>query len=44
MNIHEYQAKKILKKFGAKIPNGIAFSYSDKIDNKIKNFKKKNLF
>ncbi len=43
MNIHEYQAKKILKKFGAKIPNGIAFSYSDKIDNKIKNFKKKKL-
>ena len=35
MNIHEYQAKEILKKFGAKIPNGIVFSSSDEIDNKI---------
>ncbi len=23
MNIHEYQAKEILKKYGAQIPNGI---------------------
>ena len=43
MNIHEYQAKEILKKFGAKIPNGIVFSSSDEIDNKIKNLKVKKL-
>ncbi len=24
MNIHEYQAKKILKDFGAPVPNGVA--------------------
>jgi len=43
MNIHEYQAKEILKKFGAKIPNGIVFFSSDEIDNKIKNLKVKKL-
>ena len=43
MNIHEYQAKEILKKFGAKIPNGVVFFSSDEIDNKIKNLKVKKL-
>ena len=43
MNIHEYQAKEILKKFGAKIPKGIVFFSSDEIDNKIKNLKVKKL-
>ncbi len=37
MNIHEYQAKEILKKFGAKIPNGVAIFSLNEID---KNFKK----
>ena len=37
MNIHEYQAKEILKKFGAKIPNGVVIFSLNEID---KNFKK----
>jgi len=36
MNIHEYQAKKILKKFGAKIPNGIPVFSLDEIEQKAK--------
>tara|TARA_B100000686_G_scaffold320977_1_gene373211 strand:- start:693 stop:1853 length:1161 start_codon:yes stop_codon:yes gene_type:complete len=39
MNIHEYQAKEILKKYGAKIPSGIAIFSLDEIDRKLKNFK-----
>ena len=39
MNIHEYQAKEILKKFGATVPNGTAIFSLDEIDNKLKNFK-----
>ena len=38
MNIHEYQAKEILKKYGAKIPSGIAIFSLDEIDRKLKNF------
>ena len=30
MNIHEHQAKEILKKFGAVVPNGIFCSFSVK--------------
>jgi len=37
MNIHEHQAKEIFKKFGIKIPNGIAIFSLDEVD---KNFKK----
>jgi len=37
MNIHEYQAKEILKKFGIVVPNGIAIFSLDEIN---KNFKK----
>ena len=33
MNIHEYQAKKILKEFGAKVPEGfIGYSVDEIID------------
>ena len=36
MNIHEYQAKKLLKKFGAPVPNGVHGSTTDEILNKTK--------
>ncbi len=39
MNIHEHQAKEILKKFGAKIPNGITIFSLMEIDKKFKNLK-----
>ena len=39
MNIHEHQAKEILKKFGAKIPNGITIFSLAEIDQKFKNLK-----
>ena len=42
MNIHEYQAKKILKDFGAPIPSGIIIFNKDEIQNKIKKLNKKN--
>ena len=36
MNIHEYQAKEILKKFGAKVPNGVPVFSLDEIEEKAK--------
>ena len=43
MNIHEYQAKEILRKFGIPVPKGfVAFLVSD-IEKKIDKFNKKNL-
>jgi len=36
MNIHEHQAKEILKKFGAKVPNGIPIFSLDEIEQKAK--------
>jgi len=36
MNIHEHQAKEILKKFGINIPNGIAVFSLEEIDQKFK--------
>ena len=39
MNIHEHQAKEILKNFGAKIPNGITIFSLAEIDQKFKNLK-----
>jgi len=36
MNIHEYQAKEILKKFGVKIPNGVPIFSIDEIEAKAK--------
>ena len=33
MNIHEHQAKQLLKKYGAKVPNGIfAFNVKDLLE------------
>ena len=36
MNIHEHQAKEILKKFGINVPNGIAVFSLEEIDQKFK--------
>jgi len=41
MNIHEYQAKEILKNFGVDIPNGITIFSLAEIDQKFKNLKTK---
>ena len=38
MNIHEYQAKKILKQYGAPTPKGVIVSGVDEIKNKIEMF------
>ena len=43
MNIHEYQAKNILKEFGANIPNGIIILSKDEIEKKAKKLNSKNL-
>ena len=36
MNIHEHQAKAILKKFGASVPNGCAVLSLDELENAAK--------
>ena len=36
MNIHEYQAKEILKEFGINVPNGIVIFSLEEIDQKFK--------
>ena len=41
MNIHEHQAKKILKEYGAPISNGIVITSLDEISEKIKKLKSK---
>ncbi len=41
MNIHEHQAKEILKEFGAPVSNGIVIFSIDEIKNKIINLKSK---
>ena len=43
MNIHEYQAKKILRKFGVPVPNGEVILNLENIEKKIKNLNSKNL-
>ena len=43
MNIHEYQAKNILKKFGVAVPNGIVILSKDEIEKKVKKLNLKNL-
>ena len=43
MNIHEYQAKEILKKFGAKVPNGVAVFSLEEIESKAKLLKSKKI-
>ena len=39
MNIHEYQAKEILKEFGAPVSNGVVIFSLEEIKEKIKNLK-----
>ena len=41
MNIHEHQAKKILKEFGAPVSNGVVILSIEDIKNKIKNLNSK---
>ena len=41
MNIHEHQAKEILKEFGAPISNGVVILSIDEINEKIKKLKSK---
>ena len=41
MNIHEYQAKEILKEYGAPVSNGVAIFTEGEIDEKIKGLKSK---
>ena len=43
MNIHEHQAKEILKKFGIKVPNGIPVFSLKEIDEKIKKIRTKKI-
>ena len=43
MNIHEYQAKEILKEFGAPVPKGVPIFSLEEIKNKIKDLNSKNL-
>ncbi len=42
MNIHEYQAKEILKKYGAPVSNGVVIFSLDEIKSKIEKLKSKN--
>ena len=42
MNIHEHQAKDILKEFKAPVSNGIVIFSINEIKDKIKNLKSKN--
>ena len=39
MNIHEYQAKEILKEYGAPVSNGVAIYSLDEIKQKVKKLK-----
>ena len=41
MNIHEYQAKKILKEFGAPVSDGVVILSLDEIEKKIIKLKSK---
>ena len=43
MNIHEHQAKEILKKFGVKVPNGIPVFSLDELEEKAKLIKTKKI-
>jgi succinyl-CoA synthetase beta subunit len=44
MNIHEHQAKKILKEFGAPVSDGVVIFSIDEIRNKISELKSYNAF
>ena len=41
MNIHEHQAKEILKEFGAPVSNGVVINSIDEIQEKIPNLNSK---
>ena len=41
MNIHEHQAKAILKEFGAPVSNGVVIFSTDQIKSEIKKLKSK---
>ena len=41
MNIHEYQSKEILRKYGAPVSNGIVINNPSELKSKISNLKKK---
>ena len=43
MNIHEYQAKELLKQFGAPVSNGVVIFSLDEIKEKISKLKSKEL-
>ena len=43
MNIHEYQAKEILKKYKIEVPKGVIILDSKNIEKKVKNLKFSNL-
>ena len=43
MNIHEHQAKKILKDYGAPVSNGVVILRPDEITSKIKELKSGNI-
>ena len=43
MNIHEYQAKDLLREFGAPVPQGVVIYNSNEILEKIKILDTKNL-
>ena len=42
MNIHEYQAKNLLKEFGATVPEGFVIYNTEELTKKIKTLKTKN--
>ena len=43
MNIHEHQAKDLLKKFGAPVPKGVVIYNIEEIPDKIKILNEQNL-
>ena len=44
MNIHEHQAKQILKKYGAVVPEGVFALNVEELLEKVKSLKTKNTF
>ena len=41
MNIHEYQAKELLKKFGVPVPHGVVIFSTEELTQKVKLLKNK---
>ena len=44
MNIHEYQAKELLREFGAPVPKGIVINDTKDLKEKVKALNTNNLF